>query len=98
VSTAVIRIPTPLRSLTRGADEVRVEGATVRLALEELGERCPGVLARVLGPDGAARPFVNLFVGAQDVRALQGLDTPLADGAVISIVPAVAGGRTEVTS
>ncbi len=93
MSRAVIRIPTPLRSFTRGLDEIPVECATVSQALEELGERAPGILERVLDASGRPRPFVNLFLGPDDVRTLQGLETPVREGAVISIVPAVAGGR-----
>src|SRR6185369_14763507 len=64
----------------------------VQEALANLGEICPGILERILDKDGKVRPFVNVFVGSSDVRSLKGLDTPLADGAVLSIVPAVAGG------
>ena len=93
MSSVVIRIPTPLRGYARGADEVRVEGSTVGGALADLGQKHAGLVERVLDDGGRLRPFVNLFVGADDVRALDGLDTKLRDGAVISIVPAVAGGR-----
>ena len=92
MSRAVIRIPTPLRDYTRGRDEVEVECATVSEALHELGERAPGILERVLDAGGKLRPFVNVFVGPDDVRALQGLESAVPDRAVISIVPAVAGG------
>ena len=92
MTTALIRIPTPLRTYTRGADEVRVECSTVREALESLGRKHEGILARVLDAGGELRPFVKLFVGPDEVQALDGLSTKLADGAVLSIVPAVAGG------
>jgi molybdopterin converting factor small subunit len=92
MSTATIRIPTPLRTFTKGREEVRVRGGTVALALADLGEQCPGVLERVLGKDGDLRPFVNIFVGSSDVRSLRGLATPVEEGAVLSIIPAVAGG------
>ena len=92
MSQATIRIPTPLRAFTKGADEVRVHGATVSEALASLGEQCPGILERVLDRDGRLRAFVNVFLGSADVRTLQGLATPIASGAVMSIVPAVAGG------
>ncbi len=93
MSKAVIRIPTPLRGFTQGLDEVAVECASVSDALQALGERAPGILERVLDEKGRPRPFVNLYLGASDVRTLQGLSTPVGEGAVISIVPAVAGGR-----
>jgi len=92
MNQATIRIPTPLRPFTKGSDEVRVHGRTVSEALANLGEQCPGLLERVLDQEGRLRAFVNVFVGPADVRALQGLATPIADGAVLSIVPAVAGG------
>jgi len=92
MSEATIRIPTPLRTFTKGQDEVRVTGATVAEALTSLGERCPGILERVLDKEGRLRPFVNVYVGSSDVRSRQGLETSLEPGAVLSIVPAVAGG------
>jgi len=92
MTTTTIRIPTPLRGYTKGADEVRVSASTVAEALQALGKEHADVLERVLDKDGKLRPFVNVFVGASDVRGLQGLATKLADGAVLSIVPAVAGG------
>jgi molybdopterin converting factor small subunit len=92
MSTATIRIPTPLRTFTKGADEVRVRASNVQEALANLGEQCPGILDRILDKDGKVRSFVNVFVGSSNVRSLQGLGTALADGAVLSIVPAVAGG------
>jgi len=95
MSHAVIRIPTPLRDYTRGRDEVEVECTTVSEALRELGERAPGILERVLDPGGKLRPFVNVFVGPDDVRRLQGLESAVPDRSVISIVPAVAGGAVE---
>ena len=89
---ATIRIPTPLRNFTKGADEVRVQASSVQEAILNLGEQCPGILERILDKDGKVRSFVNVYVGSSDVRSLQGLGTALEDGAVLSIVPAVAGG------
>lgn len=95
MSTVSVRIPMPLRSYTRGADEIFVEAATVREALELLGARHDGFLDRVLDPGGELRQFVNIFVGARNIQVLDGLATPLAKGEVISIIPAVAGGHHE---
>lgn len=92
MSTVTVRIPMPLRSFTGGAAEVAVEAATVGEALERLGAAHEGLLARVLTPEGRVRTYVNIFKGTDNVVALRGLDTPLADGDVLSIVPAVAGG------
>jgi len=90
--TSTIRIPTPLRSYTRGADEVRVAGATVAEALQDLGAKRPGVLVHAMSAEGGLRPFVNVFVDKNDVRTLEGLDTRLDGRAILSIIPAVAGG------
>lgn len=91
--SVVVRIPTPLRAYTGGADEVAVEAATVFDALSAVGRRHEGILERVLAPDGQLRQFVNVYLGAQNVRVLKGLATPLAEGDVLAIVPAVAGGK-----
>lgn len=92
MSTVTIRIPMPLRSYTAGADEVKVEATSVGEALRALNASYDGLAPRVLSPEGELRQFVNVFVGGHNVRSLQGLATRLADGDVISIVPAVAGG------
>lgn len=88
----VIRIPTPLRSYVGGADQVVLAAATVGEALSGLAGRYDGIGERILDAQGQPRPFVNIFVGANDIRAQQGLATPLHEGDVIAIVPAVAGG------
>ncbi len=94
MSQATIRIPTPLRPFTGGAAEVQVEGSTVAQALDALGLRHEGILDRVLGSDGRVRGFVNIYLGETNVKTLGGLDAPLPDAAIISIVPAVAGGAS----
>ena len=93
MGTVTIRIPTPLRSYTNGADAVDVNGNTVGDVLAALGARHEGLLERVLTPEGAPRHFVNIFLGSEDVRVLEGMVTRVADGDVVSIVPAVAGGK-----
>lgn len=90
--TVTLRIPTPLRGFTAEAGEVNVEAADVGQALRRLDEMHPGIAARVLTPEGELRPYVNLFIGTRNVRELQGLASPLSDGDVIAIIPAVAGG------
>jgi molybdopterin synthase sulfur carrier subunit len=92
-----VRIPTQLRSLSSGAAEVTVDGATVGAVLAALDEAHPGFSGRLFDEEGQLRRFVNVFVGpkdgeAEDVRFLQGLDTELAAGSTVSIIPAVAGG------
>ncbi len=92
MSTIKVRIPMPLRTYTGGAGEVEVEARDVREALAALGAAHDGVLARVLSAEGELRQFVNVFVGSRNIRSLEGLSTPLAEGDVVAIVPAVAGG------
>lgn len=87
-----VRIPAQLRQVTGGAGVVEAGGATVAGVLDDLGGRYPGVLERLLDDTGNLRRFVNLYVDEEDVRFLQGLDTPVEPGAKVSIVPAIAGG------
>jgi molybdopterin converting factor small subunit len=87
-----VRVPTQLRSLTGGAGEVSVEGSTVGEALKALDAAHPGFAARLFDDEGKLRRFVNVFVADEDVRFLDGLNTPVAEGQTVSIVPAVAGG------
>lgn len=88
----IVRIPTPLRTLTGGADEVPAAGGTVGEVIEDLEKRHPGIKDRLLDAKGVRR-FVNIYVGEEDVRFLDGLKTALKAGDQISIVPAIAGGR-----
>ncbi len=90
--TVQVRIPTVLRPLVGGVSVVESSGATVGALFEQLERAHPGLGARLLGGDGRLHPFVNVFVGDEDVRYLQGVDTPIPDGAEVSILPAVAGG------
>ena len=90
--SATVRIPGPLRKVTGGRAHVAVEAADVRSAIAEVEAQHPGFAERVLDEGGDLHRFVNVFVGDEDVRLLQGLDTPVVDGDVVSIVPAVAGG------
>lgn len=93
--SVIVRVPTPLRTLTAGEEQVQVEGATVRAALDALEAKCPGIRDRLLDDKGVRR-FVNLYVGEEDIRFLDGLDTALKGGEEISIVPAIAGGGQRV--
>ncbi|MFP5320191.1 MAG: ubiquitin-like small modifier protein 1 [Acidimicrobiia bacterium] len=90
--SAVVRIPTQLRNLSGGEAEVKVDGATVGDVLNGLEAAHPGFGERIFDGEGRLRRFVNVFVADEDVRFLQGLDTPVADGQTVSIIPAVAGG------
>ena len=86
-----VRIPTPLRSLTGGNEQVDVSGATLREVIEALEKQHPGIKDRLLDEKGVRR-FVNIYVGDEDSRFLDGLETKLSSGTEISIVPAIAGG------
>lgn len=87
-----VRIPTPLRKLTGGADEVAVDGTTVGEVIESLEAAHPGLKERLCDDAGEIRRFVNVYVNDEDVRFLQGRATALKDGDELSIVPAIAGG------
>jgi sulfur-carrier protein len=86
-----VRIPTPLRSFSGGEESVVVSGADVAQMVEALEQKCPGIKERLLDEKGVRR-FVNLYLGDEDIRFLDGLATTLKDGDEISIVPAIAGG------
>ena len=90
--TATVRIPTQLRTLTGGAGEVKVDGSTVGEVLKGLDAAHPGFGERLFDDNGKIRRFVNVFIADEDIRFLSGLDTAVADGQTVSIVPAVAGG------
>lgn len=86
-----VRIPTPLRTLTGGAESVSVEGKNVRELIDNLESAHAGLKERLLDEKGVRR-FVNIYVGEEDIRFLDGLDTALQGNEEISIVPAIAGG------
>ena len=90
--SVTVRIPTQLRSLTAGSGEVSLDGSTVGEVLKALDAAYPGFGERLFDDTGKLRRFVNVFLADEDVRYLQGVDTPLTDGQTLSIVPAVAGG------
>ncbi|GLU47421.1 MoaD/ThiS family protein [Nocardiopsis ansamitocini] len=87
-----VRVPTILRTYTKDAAEVAAEGATLTEVLADLEANFPGIRPRILDDNGRIRRFVNVYVGDEDVRFAQGLDTPIPSGSQISIIPAVAGG------
>ncbi len=87
-----VRIPTPLQRVTDGKGEVACEGRTVAELLTSLERQHPGVKERICDDQGKVRRFVNIFVNEEDVRFLQGDQTPVKDGDDVSIIPAIAGG------
>ncbi|WP_242891390.1 MoaD/ThiS family protein [Actinomadura litoris] len=92
MSSVSVRIPTILRTYTGGEAEVKAEGDTLRAVVADLEASYSGISARILDDSGKIRRFVNVYVGDEDVRFAEGLDTTTPDGAQISIIPAVAGG------
>ena len=90
--TVLVRIPTILRTYTGGAAEVSASEGTLREVIAGLDAAYPGIGGRILDDGGRLRRFVNVYVGEEDVRFAQGLDTPVSAGARVSFIPAVAGG------
>jgi molybdopterin synthase sulfur carrier subunit len=90
--TVTVRIPTPLRKLTGGADEVSIEAANVGAMIDNLEAAHAGLKERLCDEAGEIRRFVNVYVNDEDVRFMSGRDTELKDGDEVSIVPAIAGG------
>jgi molybdopterin/thiamine biosynthesis adenylyltransferase/molybdopterin converting factor small subunit len=89
----IVRIPTPLRKLTLGKEEVTAAGATVGALIEDLERQFPGLKDRLCDAEGQVRRFVNIFQNDEDIRYLKQLETPIKDSDEISIIPAIAGGR-----
>ncbi len=89
---AVLKIPTPLRSYTNGQAEINVRGSNVAEAMQSLVEQYPTLRPHLYNGDGRLRPFVNLFLGENNVNDLQGLDTPLDENARMLLIPSIAGG------
>lgn len=91
--STTVKIPTPMRSLTKGIGEVSVSGKTVREAINQLESQYIGIKERICDSDGNLLMFVNIYLNEEDIRSLQDLDTELNDGDnKIFIIPAIAGG------
>ena len=88
----LVRIPTPLRRLTNGEDKVDVEADSLGGVIDAMNDQYPGIRERICDDQGQLRNFVNVYVNGEDVRFLQGLETPMTSGDEVSVVPAVAGG------
>lgn len=91
---ARVRIPTPLRKLTADQDTVSAAGATIGQLLDDLNRQFPGLKDRLCDEKGHLRRFVNIYLNDEDIRFLQGEQTPVREGDEVSIVPAIAGGGT----
>jgi sulfur-carrier protein len=90
--TVKVKIPTPLRKLTQNNAEVVAAGGTIRELVDDLEKQFPGFKERMCDEKGELRRFVNVYVGEEDIRFLEGLDTKIPEGEQVSIIPAVAGG------
>jgi len=88
----LVRIPTPLRSLTKGQAEVQVAADNVADLIDDLEKQFPGIKERLVDEGGEVRRFINFYINEEDVRFLQGSKTALKVGDQVSIVPAIAGG------
>ena len=87
-----LKIPTPLRQYTNGQAEVAVSGTNVASAMRNLVEQYPALEQHLYNGDGEMRAFVNLFLGENNTRDLQGPETPLSEGDTLRIIPSIAGG------
>ena len=88
----LVRIPTPLRSLTKGNTEVQATADSVEALVEDLERQFPGLRERLVDESGELRRFINIYVNEEDIRFLDAKKTALKDGDQVSIVPAIAGG------
>lgn len=87
-----VRIPTPLRKITNGADEVTADGPTIKAVIEDLERKYPGLKERICESDGKVRRFVNIYLNDEDIRFKKNVDTELKENDELSIIPAIAGG------
>jgi sulfur-carrier protein len=87
-----VLIPTPLQKFTNNQATIECSGGTVNELIDSLEQNCPGIKARLCDEEGNPRRFLNFYVNSEDIRFLDGAETPLKDGDEVSIVPAVAGG------
>jgi molybdopterin synthase sulfur carrier subunit len=94
VVPVTFRVPVSLQKLTADKSRIEVEGGSIKQAVESLNSQYPGIRDSILDEKGNVRRFVNLFVNDEDIRNLQGENTPLKDGDQVFIVPAIAGGAT----
>jgi molybdopterin synthase sulfur carrier subunit len=92
-----VRIPPTLRNEVGGAREVEAAGGTLREVLSDLADRFPGLGNQVLEDGHEIAPFVNVYLDSEDVRTLDGLDTPVREGSTVILLPAMAGGERTLT-
>lgn len=92
----IVYIPTPLRKITNGQAKVQSEGQTVGEVIERLEKSFPGFKDRLCDESGSVKRFINIFVNGEEIRTLQGLQTPVKDTDEVSVIPAMAGGHEPV--
>jgi len=90
---ATVLVPTPLRRLTGGQSKLAVEGENIGAILRAVDAQYPGIADKVFDGDGNVKRFINVFLNDDEIRTLQGLETPVGSSDRVSIVPAMAGGR-----
>jgi molybdopterin converting factor small subunit len=88
----ILKVPTPLRAYTQGENEIPVHGSTVADAMQDLVEQHPSLLPHLFNSKGELRPFVNLFLNDENIRDLQGVQTPIHEGDLLKLIPSIAGG------
>ena len=91
----ILRIPSPIRSYTGGLSEVTVQGLTVAEAMQDLVRQYPSLQPHLYNQQGVLRPFINLFIGEENIKDMKGLDTPLREDDRLLLLPSVAGGSGE---
>jgi len=91
----LITIPTPLRPYTEDQKQVEVEGETVGFVIKDLAKRYPGLKQHLFNENGDLRPYVNIFINQDDIRTLDGENTPVVEGDRLMIVPSIAGGSED---
>ena len=87
-----VRIPAPLQKMTQNRPEIEAEASNIKELIVDLEKQFPGIKERLLDEQGKIRRFINFYVNDEDIRFLKQDDTPLTDGAEVSIIPAIAGG------
>ncbi|MFB2980304.1 MoaD/ThiS family protein [Microseira sp. BLCC-F43] len=90
--TVKVLVPTPLQKFTNDQATLECSANNVAELLDSLEQSCPGIKSRLCDEEGKPRRFLNFYVNSEDIRFLEGTETPLKDGDEVSIVPAVAGG------
>jgi sulfur-carrier protein len=95
MTVVTVRIPLPMRKLTHDSGSVEAEGDTVAELIADLERRFPGIRAKMLDDDGRLHRYMNIYIGGEDIRYRQGLDTPVQPDDIVQVIPAAAGGSAQ---